>query len=219
VLDRDETVGTATSVVLNRPMAMKLTENLAQLVKYGAYVANDAEARRSSQKDMVKFMMAFGSECAVYVGGPDKQDEPAIMIHGFRDLPGATEVSPGAGIYRGGLDAAIEGVIDGKYKSLDFRFFVGRHRYTNSHLDVEVILGKYQPVACARALALKQCISLPKPLWHEGTSTYYLCHWNGFWGLFSRSEFVFCLASARNVWWRARRDLEFGNAQTRRHAV
>lgn len=165
VTDRDETAGTATTLVLNRPMAMKLTENLAQLVRYGAYVANDTEARAS--KDLVKFMLAFGSECAVYVGGPDKQDEPAILIHGIKELPGAVEVSPGSGIYKGGIEAATEGVLAGKYKPLDFRFFVGRHRYQDSHLDVEVVLGKYQPVACARAVALKQCISLPKPLWHE----------------------------------------------------
>jgi len=34
-------------------------------------------------------------------------------------------------------------------------------------LDVKVLLGKFQPVACARSIVLKQCISLPKPLWHE----------------------------------------------------
>jgi len=30
-----------------------------------------------------------------------------------------------------------------------------------------VALGKYQPIASARCIALKQCIALPKPLWHE----------------------------------------------------
>ena len=92
---------------------------------------------------------------------------PATIIHGISDLPGATEISPGSNIYRGGLDAAVDGVLDGKYSPLEFRFFVGCHDYEESMLDVEVLLGKYQPIACARALALKQCISLPKPLWHE----------------------------------------------------
>lgn len=91
------------------------------------------------------------------------------MIHGIADLPGAREISPGSGIYRGGLEAAIEGVLYGKYNPLDFRFFVGCHSYDESTLDVSVVLGKYQPIACARSVALKQCISLPKPLWHEGT--------------------------------------------------
>ena len=48
------------------------------------------------------------------------------------------------------------------------RFFVGCQKYRESALEVAVHLGLYQPIACARSLALKQCISLPKPLWHEG---------------------------------------------------
>ena len=164
MLDRNEKRGTATTLVLNRPMAMKLTENLAQLVLQGAFVANDPKSR----KDLVKFMLAFGNECAVYVGGSQAQEEPAIMIHGFGNLPGAVEISPGSGIYQGGVPAAAEGVLAGTYKPLDFRFFVGRHEYEESTLDVQVLLGKYQPIACARSLVLKQCISLPKPLWHEG---------------------------------------------------
>lgn len=163
-MDRDEQEGTCTTVVLNRPMAMKLTENLARLVLNGAFVSSS-----SPKTDLVKFVLAFGNECAVYVGGSQGQQEPALMLHGIKDLPGAVEISPGSGIYKGGLAAAVDGVIEGKYKPLDFRFFVGRHEYEESMLDVQVLLGKYQPIACARSLALKQCISLPKPLWHEGT--------------------------------------------------
>jgi len=166
VLERDEETGTASTLVLNRPMALKLTENLAQLVLHGAY-QTAPKTKETPKTDLVKFMMAFGQECAVYIGGPDEQDQPAEIVHGIADLPGAVEIYPGSRIYCGGLDAAVDGVLDGKYKPLDFRFFVGRHSYDESTLDVSVVLGKYQPVACARALALKQCISLPKPLWHE----------------------------------------------------
>ena len=67
----------------------------------------------------------------------------------------------------GGLDAAIEGIMAGKYKPLDFRFFVGSNEYVNGELDAKVLAHKYQPVACARSVILKQCIQLPKPLWHE----------------------------------------------------
>jgi len=170
VLEKSETTGTAATLVLNRPMALKLTENLAQLVLYGAYqtIVDQTKLRRPKPKtDLVKFLKAFGNECAIYIGGPDEQDQPAEIVHGIADLPGAVEISPGSGIFCGGLDAAVDGVIMGKYRPLDFRFFVGRHSYHESLLDVSVYLGKYQPVACARALALKQCISLPKPLWHE----------------------------------------------------
>eukprot|EP00544_Gedaniella_sp_CCMP2646_P008571 CAMPEP_0202480610 /NCGR_PEP_ID=MMETSP1361-20130828/525_1 /ASSEMBLY_ACC=CAM_ASM_000849 /TAXON_ID=210615 /ORGANISM="Staurosira complex sp., Strain CCMP2646" /LENGTH=432 /DNA_ID=CAMNT_0049108055 /DNA_START=66 /DNA_END=1364 /DNA_ORIENTATION=+ len=162
VLERNVERGTATTLVLNRPMAMKLTENLARLVLNGAFTTINL-----GKKDLVKFVLAFGNECAVYVGGSQGQEEPAIMLHGIADLPGSTEISPNSGIYRGGIQAAIDGVLEGKYQPLDFRFFLGRQVYDESTLDVQVLLGKYQPIACARSLALKQCISLPKPLWHE----------------------------------------------------
>ena len=171
LVEKDDDLGTAKALVLNRPMAFKLTENISRLVLNGAYQATTTSSERSQsavKKDLIKFMLAFGQECAVYVGGTDDQDQPATIIHGIKDLPGAREISPGTGIYEGGLEAAVDGVLHGKYNPLDFRFFVGCHIYDESTLDVSVVLGKYQPIACARALALKQCISLPKPLWHEG---------------------------------------------------
>ena len=156
----------AKTLVLNRPMAFKLTENLGKLVLMGSYTGKDLDF--GERKDLIRFMTAFSSECAVYVGGTDNQGKPAIMLHGIPDLPGAVEISPGSKIYQGGIDAAVTGVLEGKYSAMEFRFFVGCHEYEESALDLSVHLGKYQPVACARSLALKQCISLPKPLWHEG---------------------------------------------------
>uniref|UniRef100_A0A7R9WM29 Uncharacterized protein n=1 Tax=Craspedostauros australis TaxID=1486917 RepID=A0A7R9WM29_9STRA len=116
---------------------------------------------------MQQFVEAFGKECAVYVGGDRNQDQPATLIHGIADLDGATEISPGTNIYRGGFQAAVDGVLSGKYTPLEFRFFVGSCEFHESQLDIDIRLGKVQPVACARSVALKQCISLPKPLWHE----------------------------------------------------
>ena len=158
----------AKTLVLNRPMAFKLTKDLGRLAYFGGFDAESSpKIGRQNVQGLTRFMLAFREECAVYVGGPDDQGKPATIIHGIRGLPGATEISPGANIYRGGLDAAIDGVLEGRYSPLEFRFFVGCHDYEESTLDVEVLLGKYQPIACARAMALKQCISLPKPLWHE----------------------------------------------------
>mmetsp|Transcript_11690 Transcript_11690/g.14527 ORF Transcript_11690/g.14527 Transcript_11690/m.14527 type:complete len:253 (+) Transcript_11690:50-808(+) len=169
VIDRSEEIGTATTLVINRPMAMKLTENLAKLILHGAKNAQRGIIQQGEDvsEQMVRFLIAFQDECGLYIGGPDHQDEPAMLVHGIKDLEGAVEISPGCGVYKGGLEAAITGVLKGVYKPLDFRFFLGRHRYTNFQLDKKVALGKYQPVACTRTLALKQCIGLPKPLWHE----------------------------------------------------
>ena len=171
VLDMDERSKTASTVVINRPMALQLTDSLGRLVLNGTF-----RPTRPSPVSMKDFLRAFGSECAVYVGGPDLQHEPALLVHGIGGLEGATEISPG--IYQGGIAAAVKGVLSGIYQPLDFRIFVGRHVYTpepmapdseksNTTLELVVYLGKYQPVACSRALALKQCIQLPKPLWHE----------------------------------------------------
>jgi len=163
VFDRDDETGSATTLVLNRPLATKANEDLARMLLFGQWT----ETNVSQTEKLVNFLNAFDNECPIYIGGPDCHGEPAILIHGIADLEGAREISPGSAIYEGGLDAAIEGVMSGKYKPLEFRFFVGKHEYTENELDVRVDVGQYQPIACARPVALKQCIALPKPLWHE----------------------------------------------------
>jgi Uncharacterized ACR, COG1678 len=161
-------VGLHSTVVLNRPMAFKLTDAMARLVLYGSADKDTSNQRRAPILD--DFLRAFGAECAVYVGGPDDQDRPAQWIHGIDEI-GGRELAPG--IYlgeRSSIRSAIMGVLDGRYRPLDFRFFVGRHEYSGSDADTlmaAVLTNKYQPVACSRSLALKQCIQLPEPLWHE----------------------------------------------------
>ena len=168
VTKRNEVDGSSETYVLNRPMAFTVSENLARLVLFGARSQMiDSRIPVSQQNRYSKFLRAFEKSCAVYVGGPDRVEKQAVLIHGISGLEGAEEIAPGTGIYMGGLDAAIDGVLDGRYKPLDFRFFVGCHMYKDSGLDVAIHSHKYQPIACARSLALKQCIQLPKPLWHE----------------------------------------------------
>lgn len=169
VVKRDEVEGSAETYTLNRPMGFSLTENMAKMVLFGVMsnVIRDGRVPISEINKYSKFLRAFEKKCAIYVGGPDSQDKPATVIHGIPDLEGAVEISPGTGIYMGGLDAAIDGILDGRYKPLDFRFFIGCNKYQKGGLDIGIISSKYQPIACARSLALKQCIQLPKPLWHE----------------------------------------------------
>eukprot|EP01082_Thalassiosira_pseudonana_P014876 g13243.t1 g13243 contig8:240664-242395(+) len=175
VVEKDDRKGTAKTITINRPMAFKLSKSMGRLVLLGAYQATQVEngiVERKEQsgyetQNLVKFLVAFENQCGVYVGGPDKMDEPATLIHGIADLPGSVEISPGTGIYEGGLEAAMDGVLSGKYKPLDFRFFIGHTSYEGGELDYACEVGKYQPVACSRPLVLKQCMQLPKPLWHE----------------------------------------------------
>ena len=52
-------------------------------------------------------------------------------------------------------------MLDGSCSPLDFRWFVGRHG------ALSAARGEWVSMACARPVALKQCLGLPKPLWHE----------------------------------------------------
>ena len=139
-------------------------------------------------------------------------------------LEGAEEISPGTGIFKGGIEAAMAGILSGKYKPLDFRFFIGHTNYIGGQLDKAVSLGKYQPVACSRPLVLKQCIQLPKPLWHEGELTYFPFSY-----LFSHILYSFShvahfsiythaicfMYSSRVLWWGAKGDIKIGTNKTR----
>jgi Uncharacterized ACR, COG1678 len=151
VLEQDEEAGTATTLVLNRPMAVRLTDHLGRLVLDGAYVTTMDGVLRPSEYAFHRFMKAFRNECAVYIGGPDEQEEPATVIHGIAGLEGAVEIAPGTGIYCGGLDAAIVGVLEGKYKPLDFRFFIGKNLYEDFTLV-------YACVSAEAVLAVAQTI-------------------------------------------------------------
>ncbi len=147
------------SVVLNRPLAKACTPQIASILLNGADEFR-AGPRPHTDQLVADFSRAFGEQAAVYVGGPDDQGLPGLAVHGF-DLPGAREVAPGTGIFTGGYEAIVEGVLAKKFKPLDFRFFIGRRR--GARTDD----GAWRPVACARPVALKQCLGLPKPLWHE----------------------------------------------------
>jgi len=153
-----------TTLVLNRPISKKANQDLAKVILFGQKTPLILEKTQR----LINFLNAFEDSCAVYVGGPDEQEEPAMILHGIAGLEGAVELSPFSNIFEGGLDAAIQGIMAGKYDPLEFRFFIGKHLYKDNMLQRMVHAGKYQPVACAKVFALKQCISLPKPLWNEG---------------------------------------------------
>lgn len=177
-------LGSTQAVVINRPISQNINKQLAKMLLEGQQGESTTTTTTTSSnlskgntnnspsslypyEFLDKFVQAF-SEGAVYMGGPDLQSEPALMVHGIEDLDGATELAPGTGIYLGGIPAAVEGVLEGRYQPLDFRFFLGRQVYENpSDVKEKITQGAYKPVACNRSLALKQCLGLPKPLWHE----------------------------------------------------
>ena len=105
-----------------------------------------------------KVVQAFGKEAGVYLGGSDLADEPAMLIHGIPDLPGARELAPGTNIFCGGWEAAVDGVLNDRYKPLDFRFFIGRQSYDpkenpqRGNLFGKIQQGSYIACACARSI-------------------------------------------------------------------
>ena len=166
VVERKEN-GAGATLVLNRPMAFTLSDSIARLVLFGAY-RNDLSPEELEL--LVKFSIAFDKEIYCYLGGPDELEKSAYILHGIAGLEGSKEIAPNTGIFMGhgaAIEAAVTLIMQGMYSPSDFRFFVGKHSYLDGRLDLECVLGKYQPIACSRAVALKQCKALPKPLFHE----------------------------------------------------
>merc|ERR1719329_862552 len=131
------------SVVLNRPLAKGINDALALRILNGAgrSTSPDSAALVAAAKKLEK---AFGDEAAVYWGSP--------------------ELAPGTRIYSCagmGVEAAADAVLDGRCAPLDFRWFIGRHA------TLRCAEREWAAAACARPVALKQCLGLPKPLWHE----------------------------------------------------
>ncbi|KAJ1445957.1 hypothetical protein M885DRAFT_578381 [Pelagophyceae sp. CCMP2097] len=154
----------STSVVINRPVAQRAERELSTALVSALEV--DTAAKLTADQ----FSLAFAPKFAAYAGTSPKRGisvKDVAIIHGVEGLDGATEIAPGIGIYRGGGAHAARNVISEANDSLEFRFFIGRQEWAAGDLDRAVAAGEYRPAACARALALKQCLGLPKPLWHE----------------------------------------------------
>jgi hypothetical protein len=151
ILEHDVDNKSSTCLVLNRPMATRVNRHLASLLLHGAYhstststtAARGGSNNKSNNKNdtVQQFLRAFGSSCAVYLGGPHDQELPATLLHGHGDIPQATLVAPG--IYQGGnVRHVVDGILNGHYKALDFKWFVGRHvfgrrRVTSTTLDYD----------------------------------------------------------------------------------
>ena len=103
-----------------------------------------------------KFKSAFGSDGVAYVGGPDMQHLPAILLHGQPGLPGSVELSPGANIYTGGIEAAVDSVLAGNSDPKDYKFFVGRKVFAPGFLEAYCRTGTYAPIHAPRAVVLRQ---------------------------------------------------------------
>lgn len=154
------------AVVINRPLGQGVSPSLA-VALFEKYLSGDSpsEATKDEISDLNSFVTAF-EQGPVYAGGPEDQETMATLLHGY-PLPGAREIASGTQIYEGGFIAATNSVRKGECKPIDFRIFVGQRRWAPGKLREEIKHGLWIPVAASRTVALKQCLGLPKPLWHE----------------------------------------------------
>lgn len=151
IIYQDDNTKYTETIQLNRPMALKLTPNLAQLILYGTKSGGstsstastsssstssswmtsslsssqkrlyrgerddddyyyhhpditNSDVERQQKKLMSDFLLAFGNQCGIYIGGTDHQNKKGIMIHGIPNLPGSYEISSGTNIYIGGIE-------------------------------------------------------------------------------------------------------------------
>ena len=113
---------------------------------------------------------AFG-DSPVYLGGffsPARiSQQPLTLLHGIPNLPGATEVVPGGGVFSGGVTAAAATVTSGSEPVARCRLFAGALVWPPGGLAAEVAGGVWFAAASSRAVVLKPCLGLPVPLWRE----------------------------------------------------
>lgn len=67
----------------------------------------------------------------------------------------------------GGAAAAADLVLDGRMQENEFKFFSGMMTWGPGQLPLEANSGIWITAECSRAVALKQCLGLPLPLWLE----------------------------------------------------
>ncbi|CAG9465540.1 unnamed protein product [Pedinophyceae sp. YPF-701] len=140
-------------LVLNRPMGLNIGESRND----PGGLPLDVDGLTPSQR------RAFADN-RVYCGGLRGQ-QAMHFLHGHGDLEGSLEIVPG--VYIGGLSAAAQDVVDGKKRASDFRFICGMMSWDVGQLNAEVEAGCWITAACSRPLIIKQCLTLPTPLWRE----------------------------------------------------
>ena len=105
-----------------------------------------------------------GSKPRLYFGG---FDEPRrVYIISSKEDVGGVEILPGV-FANSGVEGALSAVQNGRAVPSDFRFFLGCIVWAPGALEREIEENLWHPCCTSRNLILKECISLPTPLWRE----------------------------------------------------
>jgi len=135
----------------------------------GFILNRPTQYRMRQVADVKEFREVFGNN-VLYFGG-DVGDGEIAFLHPHPGVHGCTEVRSGvfAGAMadRDAIESAAELVLRGEAQASDFKFFVRFAGWHPGQVERECASGIWHPLACARSLALKPMIKLPKPLWRE----------------------------------------------------
>jgi putative AlgH/UPF0301 family transcriptional regulator len=137
--------------VLNRPTGYLFSQG------YGGVPVPIDSSINGSMK------LAFQNN-VIYWGG---SSAPGVVhcLH-KHPLDGAVQIGE-SGIFIGGEEAASQAVLDGRIPASDFKFFAGAVVWKDGELKAEMREERWMAAASCRAIALKQCLQLPVPLWIE----------------------------------------------------
>ena len=160
------------ALILNRPATAALGDLLGWGLRFGRGGAEDeGEGEKDEAPSTSSSVEAAFGDSPVYLGGffsPARiSAQPLTLLHGIPNLPGATEVVPGGGVFSGGVAAAAASVVSGSQPETRCRLFAGALVWPPGGLRAEVEAGVWYAAASSRAVVLKPCLGLPVPLWRE----------------------------------------------------
>ena len=165
-ITKHDPVQGSVALILNRPA----TAALGDLLGWGLRFGGDEGGGEGGPSTPSSVEAAFG-DSPVYLGGffsPARiAAQPLTLLHGIPGLAGAEEVSPGGGVFSGGVAAAAAAVASGQQPESRCRLFAGALVWPPGGLAAEVESGVWYAAASSRAVVLKPCLGLPVPLWRE----------------------------------------------------
>ena len=167
-ITKHDPVQGSVALILNRPATAALGDLLGWGLRFGG--GGDEGGGEGGPSTPSSVEAAFG-DSPVYLGGffsPARiAAQPLTLLHGIPGLAGAEEVSPGGGVFSGGVAAAAAAVASGQQPESRCRLFAGALVWPPGGLAAEVESGVWYAAASSRAVVLKPCLGLPVPLWRE----------------------------------------------------
>lgn len=132
-------------LILNRPSILTMSRTMMR---------NDAGD--SQLRDI------FGDN-RLYCGG-NRDQEIIKILHRYGDVLPGREIIPG--VYESNAVSSAKEQYS-ECKTSAFKFFSGYEYWAPGELQKEVDMGMYTITSCSKTLILKNCLSLPIPLWCE----------------------------------------------------